>query len=296
MKWRLITEQSNKINPGKNKKKTLFLEGVFSSAETRNNNGRWYPKDILKEAVDKVMPKVKAGRLFGQLGHPETPNTNVQEICMLIDKLTWRGNDLLGRAKVLSTPAGKLVKTIVDEGGQVSISSRGAGQVSEEGVVESGYKIFTWDCLVGNDPGNDASWVNGVYEGQSFSMCQVNEALQQEIDPAEILLSDTLQLDEANPDHEESEIYSEYHFYQFGDATSNDTPNRSRLGKKLCKCECGHTFVSVKNKPCSDYYCPQCATPLQNEEEETKKENFTKVHDVMDDYVEILRTRRMWYG
>lgn len=165
---KLITELSEKVQIVQNDSGNLFIEGVFSSAENKNNNGRIYKKDVLEREVEKLMEKVKNKCLWGELGHPPNPEINPDKISHIIESLSWVGNDLQGRAKVIDTPMGQIAKTLIKEG-RMGISSRGLGTVSEaDGYVNDDYFMITWDVVV--DPSNQPSWVNGVYEGREFDM------------------------------------------------------------------------------------------------------------------------------
>lgn len=163
---KLITELSKELILEDSKSEGLHISGIFSSAELKNNNNRIYTKDLLEREVDKVGPKVKDGNLWGELGHPPNPEINPERIAILTKVLEWKGNDILGKAKVLDTPMGSIAKTLVKEG-KMGISSRGLGTVSEEGYVNEDFNLITWDLVT--DPSNNPSWVNGIFEGQDFN-------------------------------------------------------------------------------------------------------------------------------
>lgn len=164
---KLITETSHDIEISESKKnKDFYITGIFSSAERKNNNGRIYPRSILKREIDGISEKVNNRCLWGELSHPSSAEINPDRIAILTEKLEWRGNDLYGRAKVLDTPMGKILKTLVKEG-KMGISSRGLGTVDENTYhVNEDYRLITWDIVV--DPSNQPSWVNGIYEAKDF--------------------------------------------------------------------------------------------------------------------------------
>lgn len=168
-KAKLITETSHDIEISESKKdKSFHIVGIFSSAERKNNNNRIYSRDVLKREVDKVNEKIENRCLWGELSHPSNPEINPDRIAILTESLEWRGNDLYGKAKVLDTPMGKILKTLVKEG-KMGISSRGLGTVDENsGYVNEDYSLITWDCVV--DPSNHPSWINGIYEGKEFTV------------------------------------------------------------------------------------------------------------------------------
>ncbi len=163
---KLITEMSYDFEIAEDSKtKDMFAVGIFSSAELLNNNKRMYKKDILEREVTKVQQKIEKKCLWGELGHPPNPEVNPDKIALRTTQLEWRGNDLYGKAKILDTPMGQIAKTLVKEG-QMGISSRGLGTVGDDGYVNEDFHLITWDLVT--DPSNNPSWVNGIFEGQSF--------------------------------------------------------------------------------------------------------------------------------
>lgn len=164
---KLITEMSYDFEISEGKDKAMYAVGIFSSAELLNNNKRMYKKDILEREVKKVEEKIEKKCLWGELGHPPNPEVNPDKIALRTTQLEWRGNDLYGKAKILDTPMGQIAKTLVKEG-QMGISSRGLGTVGDDGYVNEDFHLITWDLVT--DPSNNPSWVNGIYEGQTFAL------------------------------------------------------------------------------------------------------------------------------
>ena len=114
--------------------KDYFIEGVFMQANVKNRNGRLYPKEILtKEAKRYEQNYIKQNRAFGELGHPEGPTVNLERVSHMIQELKEDGNDFRGRAKILDTPYGKIVKNLIDEGARLGVSSRGMGSLKPVG-------------------------------------------------------------------------------------------------------------------------------------------------------------------
>lgn len=165
MMAKLITETSYDFQIDEDKSKGISIVGIWSSAEIKNNNGRIYKKNILEREIDKVQEKIKRKALWGELGHPPNPEINPDKISILTTKLEWKNNDVYGKAKILDTPMGEITKTLVKEG-NMGISSRGLGTVSNEGYVNEDYNLICWDVVT--DPSNNPSWVKGIYEGQEF--------------------------------------------------------------------------------------------------------------------------------
>ena len=177
---KLITEESYEVLL-EEKGKDMYVVGIFSSAEVKNNNGRVYDKDLLVREVTEVSKKVEKKCLWGELGHPPNPEINPEKIAIKIEALEWKGNDLYGKAKVVETPMGNIAKTLIKEG-SLGISSRGLGTVGEDGKVNKDFTLLTWDLVT--DPSNNPSWVNGVYEGKDFSSNREKE-LQKKVDELE---------------------------------------------------------------------------------------------------------------
>jgi hypothetical protein len=171
MKMKLITELNRDVRivveESDDKDKTLFITGIYSSANIENNNKRRYPRSVLEREIDKILNRVKDRTLWGELGHPPNPEVNPERIAILTEELEWKGDDVMGRSKVLDTPMGNILKTLVKEG-RMGISSRGLGTVAESGEVNEDFTLITWDAVT--DPSNNPSWVDGIYEGQEFDV------------------------------------------------------------------------------------------------------------------------------
>lgn len=167
---KLITECSYDVQLVEDAKdKSLYVVGIFSSAEKKNANGRIYKKPILEREVSKLQEAyLKKGiPLWGELGHPSNPEPNLDKVAIRTMQLEWKGDDLYGKAKILDTPNGQIAKTLLKEG-PIGISSRGLGSVNEEGQVNDEYKLILWDLV--SSPSNHPSYVNGIYEGKEFNL------------------------------------------------------------------------------------------------------------------------------
>jgi hypothetical protein len=163
----LITEASSAIELWESKSKTPYIVGVFASAEVKNANGRKYPKDILEREVDKFTnEKINNKTAWGELTHPESSEINLDRAAILIEGLEWKGSDVIGKAKILSTPMGKLVQALIKEG-NIGISSRGLGTVNESGYVNEDFNLLCWDVVAdASNPGS--KFMNGILEGRTF--------------------------------------------------------------------------------------------------------------------------------
>ncbi|MFA5396970.1 MAG: hypothetical protein WC346_13255 [Methanogenium sp.] len=166
MGLKLITEDNFNVKWEETENKNLYIEGVFSSAEVMNENGRKYKKQILSREVDKYLQFVENKCAWGELSHPASPAINPDRIAILVESLSWDNNDVIGKAKVLDTPMGNIARTLIREG-KVGISSRGLGTVSEtDNYVNDDYNLVCWDLIT--NPSNPTSWMKGIYEGQEF--------------------------------------------------------------------------------------------------------------------------------
>ncbi len=190
------------------KKKEYFIEGIFMQGDIKNRNGRMYPMNTLTEAVDKFRGLVAAKRALGELNHPDHIQINPREASHLITDLWVEGNNIMGRAKILDTPNGKIVKALLDEGVQLGVSSRGFGSIKEvkgQGkTVQPDFTITTVDIVT--DPSGPDCFVNPVMENKEFTMVdgmivEVNEETEKAI-----LAKHGIVLEETEEALEESEF------------------------------------------------------------------------------------------
>ena len=149
------------------KPKSFAIEGVFAQADQKNRNGRIYPKQIMESAVDKyVTEQVAQKRSVGELNHPEGPTVNLDKVSHLITALEWKGNDVIGKAQILDTPMGQIVKGLLEGGVQLGVSTRGMGSLETKNgsnYVGSDFILNTVDIV--QDPSAPAAFVNGIMEG-----------------------------------------------------------------------------------------------------------------------------------
>lgn len=183
-KLKLITETSLNVQLKEQDSGTLHIEGIFSSAEIMNNNGRRYRKDTLNRELTRLQEKISNKSLWGELGHPNCPEINPGNIAILVETLNWNNNDLEGRAKVVDTDAGRNAKVLIREG-NLGISSRALGTVNEtDSYVNEDLYVITWDVVT--DPSNTPSWVKGIYEGKEFEFPTEKKIIEPEIDLDEV--------------------------------------------------------------------------------------------------------------
>ena len=172
--------------------KRHFIEGVFMQSESKNRNGRVYPKAVMEKAVDRyVTEQVNTGRAVGELNHPEGPSINLDKVSHIIESLKWTGNDVVGKARILETPMGNIVRGLLDGGVQLGVSTRGMGSLEERnGVmyVKDDFHLSTVDIV--QDPSAPTAFVNGIMEGVEWVwnngviQSQVIEKMETEIKKA----------------------------------------------------------------------------------------------------------------
>lgn len=165
------TESVNLIVEDNKSSKDYYIEGVFLQSEIKNRNGRMYPKKVLAKEVKRYNEQyVQNNRAYGELGHPDTPSINLDRVSHMIKELRMEGNNYIGRAKILDTPHGKIVKALIDEGAQLGVSSRGLGSLSQKGgvsMVQDDFVLATAADIVA-DPSAPDAFVEGIMEGAEW--------------------------------------------------------------------------------------------------------------------------------
>jgi len=172
---KLMTESNFDVNIDTDSKKNLYVEGVFAGCEQMNENGRIYPRHILEREITRIDESVKGRSCIGELDHPTNrAEPLLSEASHLIQELKWQGNEVYGRAKVLtSTPRGLTLKGLVDDGVKIGISTRGLGETTfdksrDAEMVNESYQLLTWDIVL--NPSHQTAFVNGIYEGKDFGL------------------------------------------------------------------------------------------------------------------------------
>lgn len=154
-------------------KKNMFIEGVFMQGDIKNRNGRLYPADVLDKEVKRYNDQyIEKNRAYGELGHPQGPTINLERVSHMITKLERDGSNFMGKAKIMTeTPYGKIVESLIKDGGQLGVSSRGMGSVKPSkdgtGVVQSDFYLATAADIVA-DPSAPDAFVNGIMEGKEW--------------------------------------------------------------------------------------------------------------------------------
>ena len=172
---KLITEEIRNVKyiveQSKDGKKNYSIKGIFMQSDVKNKNGRIYPQHILqREVVRYNKDFINKNRAFGELGHPEGPTVNLERVSHMIKSLYPDGNNFIGEAKILDTPYGKIVKSLIDEGASLGVSSRGMGTLQNTGranVVKDDYYLSTAADIVA-DPSAPDAFVEGIMEGKEW--------------------------------------------------------------------------------------------------------------------------------
>jgi len=172
----LITEQSfdtiklSILEGIEGKPKSYYLEGIMMQAETVNRNGRRYPSHILMNECKRYTKElVEEKRSFGELNHPSGPTVNLDRVSHMIKELHQNGNDVYGKAKILSTPMGNIVKSLIDEEAKLGVSTRGMGslkKINEINEVQEDFMLSAIDIVA--DPSASKAFVNGIMEGREW--------------------------------------------------------------------------------------------------------------------------------
>ena len=173
---KLITEELTDVQliaeADENGKKSHKIKGIFMQANIKNRNGRVYPMEVLENEVNRYRKEfINKKRAFGELGHPDGPTVNLERVSHLITSLEGDGKgNYIGEAKVTDTPYGKIVKSLIDEGAQLGVSSRGMGSLENKGgtnYVKSDFYLATAADIVA-DPSAPSAFVQGVMEGKEW--------------------------------------------------------------------------------------------------------------------------------
>jgi hypothetical protein len=152
-------------------KKNYFIEGVFMEGDIKNRNGRLYPMATLSKEMNRYNEQyVNKNRAYGELGHPDGPTINLERVSHMIKSLRQEGNQVIGKAKIMETPMGSIVKNLMDEGAKLGVSSRGMGSlVQKNGLneVQGDFMLATAADIVA-DPSAPNAFVEGIMEGVEF--------------------------------------------------------------------------------------------------------------------------------
>ena len=164
----LFSATSGQLNESSNNDGKLIVSGVLQRAEAKNQNGRVYPKEILKREVAKYkQTQVKENRALGELDHPDSSVINLRNVCHNVLDVNWDGDDVVGRVEILPTPSGNILRNLLQAGIRLGISSRGLGSVKEinETTVEvqDDFELIGWDFV--SNPSTQGAFMYPTNEG-----------------------------------------------------------------------------------------------------------------------------------
>lgn len=173
--------------------KDFFIEGVFMQGNLKNRNGRVYPvENLVKECARYNKEYIEKNRAYGELGHPAGPTINLERCSHMIKELVQDGNNFMGKAKIMDTPMGNIVKNLMIEGATLGVSSRGMGTLKpKQGYqeVQSDFQLATAADIVA-DPSAPDAFVNGIMEGVEW-IYDNGRWTQQELDTAKEIIHNT---------------------------------------------------------------------------------------------------------
>lgn len=170
--------------------KDMYISGIFMQTEAKNKNGRVYPRGMMEQKVREYEEEyVKTSRAIGELEHPSTPQINLDRVSHLITELKFDGNDIYGKAKILETPCGNIVRGLIKGGAKLGVSSRGVGSVVQKGglnEVQNDFRLVTVDIVA--NPSAHAALVDGIMEGSEW-ICENGVWTERQIDHAKKILN-----------------------------------------------------------------------------------------------------------
>lgn len=160
-----LIKESRESNGGK-----LVLRGILQKADTKNQNKRIYPMQVLQREVENYTKAVREARAVGELDHPESSSVSLQNVSHIVREIGWEGNDVIGRVEVLPTPKGKILESLLEAGVVIGISSRGVGSTDKtnEGLdmVQPDYQIICFDIV--SEPSTPGAYL--FAEGKSIDI------------------------------------------------------------------------------------------------------------------------------
>lgn len=183
----VLTESDEKTG-----KKHFFIEGIFIQTEQPNKNRRKYLFESMNREVTRYNDVyIKPNRAFGELGHPDSPTINLERTSHLIKELRADGHNFYGKAKILETPYGKIVQSLLEEGAKIAVSTRGLGTLIQgsDGVslVQDDYQLATAADIVA-DPSAPDAFVRGIMEGREWMFVD-GRYVEQDVEQAKRAIS-----------------------------------------------------------------------------------------------------------
>lgn len=185
---KLITERLEDISyiteTTESGEKKHFIEGIFLQAELKNKNGRIYPMKVMEREVGRYLKDiVENNRAYGELGHPQGPQINLDRVSHMIVKLEQNGSNFIGKARLTETPMGNLALGLLKSGANLGVSSRGMGTLkpTNEGIMEvqDDFRLATAADIVA-DPSAPDAFVKGIMEGVEYYFDAVTDSWKEE--------------------------------------------------------------------------------------------------------------------
>ena len=178
IEYSIFTPKTTQLTEGVKGTRNLLVEGVVQRADSKNQNGRVYPKHILENEVEKyIATSIAENRALGELDHPESTVINLKNVSHNIKSLWWEGDDLMGKIEVLPTPSGNILRELFANNITVGISSRGMGSVQPlgEGTVEvqDDFELLCWDFV--STPSTQGAFMKPTGLNENFNP-QLNQS------------------------------------------------------------------------------------------------------------------------
>ena len=166
--FEIIEEETNKDTPS-----NLYIKGPYMMAEGVNRNNRYYPLNELEREVRRYNEEmIKPGRAMGELNHPSSADVDLERACHMVTEITQDGNVFYGKSKVLTTPCGQVVRSLINDGVKIGMSSRALGTLEEKADYNqvNNLKLVAIDCVA--DPSYSSAFVNGILESKQWVLAE----------------------------------------------------------------------------------------------------------------------------
>ena len=163
-----LVEEKNRNSPS-----NLFIHGPFLMANEANKNKRIYPLEEMVKEVDRYSKEMIVGkRATGELNHPQSPEINLERICHMVTELKQNGNIFEGKSRILSTPMGQIVRSLILDGVKLGVSSRALGRLDSDGQYNrvSDFRLVAVDVVA--DPSVPTAFVNGILESKQWILSE----------------------------------------------------------------------------------------------------------------------------
>ena len=147
-----------------------IVQGILTTAEVKNGNGRYYPKELWEREISKYMESVRENRALGELDHPDSSIINLKNVSHNIRKIWWQGDHVLGQIEILPTPSGNILKALIENNISVGVSTRGMGSLKENGEtmeVQDDFELLCWDFV--SQPSNPGSYMRPVMMNEGLN-------------------------------------------------------------------------------------------------------------------------------